>query len=97
MKFFLSYRAFSILALVSARDSNINPGSDVVIGTDCIDNCKTNYHKITATTIPSCMCKQCRCTHKLNKRQRSFLDNFFLKFSLTKMQNVLKFFFVIVA
>ena len=79
MKFSISYIAFSILALVSARDSHINPGSDVVIhvGTACIDNCKTNYHKITATTIPSCMCKRCRCTHKLNKRQRSFLDKCF--------------------
>jgi hypothetical protein len=24
-----------------------------VIGTDCIGNCKSNYHTITATTIPS--------------------------------------------
>ena len=75
--FLYHYMAFSILALVSALDSHIKPGSDVVIGTDCIGNCKTNYNTITATTVPSCMCKQCRCTHKLNKRQRSFLDKCF--------------------
>ena len=75
MKFSISYMAFSILALVSALDSHINPGSDVMIGTDCIGNGKTNYHTITATMVPfpSCMCKRCRCTNKL----RLFLDKCF--------------------
>jgi hypothetical protein len=27
--------------------------TSVVIGTDCIGNCKSNYHMITATTAPS--------------------------------------------
>ena len=27
--------------------------TSVVIGTDCIDSCKSNYHTITATTVPS--------------------------------------------
>jgi hypothetical protein len=27
----------------------------LVIGTDCIGNCKSNYHKITATTTPLCL------------------------------------------
>jgi hypothetical protein len=26
----------------------------VVIGTDCISNFKSNYHKITTTTVPIC-------------------------------------------
>ena len=29
----------------------------VVIGTDCIDSCKSNYHTITTTTVP---CRQVR-------------------------------------
>ena len=33
----------------------------VVIGTDCIGNCKSNYHKITVTTAPNPkrVCKKC--------------------------------------
>jgi hypothetical protein len=27
--------------------------TSVVIGTDCIGSCKSNYHMITATTAPS--------------------------------------------
>jgi hypothetical protein len=27
--------------------------TSVVIGTDCIDSCKSNYHMITATTVPN--------------------------------------------
>ena len=28
----------------------------VVIGTDCIGSCKSNYHMITATMVPKCIC-----------------------------------------
>jgi hypothetical protein len=30
--------------------------TSVVIGTDCIGSCKSNYHTITATTFPSNVC-----------------------------------------
>jgi hypothetical protein len=30
----------------------------VVIGTDCIGSCKSNYHMITATTAPSKICHE---------------------------------------
>ena len=31
--------------------------TSVVIGTDCIGSCKFNYHTITATIVPSIICK----------------------------------------
>jgi len=33
----------------------------VVIGTDCIDSCKFNYHTIMATTVPTT--KNMACGH----------------------------------
>jgi hypothetical protein len=33
----------------------------VVIGTDCTDSCKSNYHTITTTTAPVFVCSQVCC------------------------------------
>jgi hypothetical protein len=33
----------------------------VVIGTDCIGSCKSNYHTITATMAPLCIFTICSC------------------------------------
>ena len=32
--------------------AGVEPTTSVVIGTDCIGSCKSNYHMITATTAP---------------------------------------------
>ena len=32
--------------------AGVEPTTSVVIGTDCIGSCKSNYHTITATTAP---------------------------------------------
>ena len=32
--------------------AGVEPITSVVIGTDCIGSCKSNYHMITATTVP---------------------------------------------
>ena len=37
--------------------------TSVVIGTDCIDSCKSNYHTITATTAPDNSLRQQFCLH----------------------------------
>jgi hypothetical protein len=31
----------------------VEPTTSVVMGTNCIDSCSSNYHTITATTAPS--------------------------------------------
>jgi hypothetical protein len=39
--------------------------TSVVISTDCIDSCKSNYHAITATTAHIYLCNQCLSPTKL--------------------------------
>ena len=41
-----------ILHRVRSPLSELELTTLVVIGTDCIDSCKSNYHKITTTTVP---------------------------------------------
>ena len=38
------------ILLYTAPSSKFELKTSVVIGTDCIDSCKSNYHTITATT-----------------------------------------------
>ena len=40
------------LMLYTSPWSGVEPTTLVVIGTDCIASCKSNYHTITATTAP---------------------------------------------
>ena len=40
------------IMLYSSPWAGIEPTTSVVIGTDCIGRCKSNYHTITATTAP---------------------------------------------
>ena len=40
------------IMLYTSPWSRIEPTTSVVIGTDCIGSCKSNYHTITATTAP---------------------------------------------
>ena len=41
------------IMLYTSPWEEVEPTTSVVIGTDCIDNCKSNYHTITATTAPN--------------------------------------------
>jgi hypothetical protein len=40
------------IMLYSSLWARVEPTTSVLIGTDCIDNCKSNYHTITATPEP---------------------------------------------
>jgi hypothetical protein len=40
------------IMLYSLPWAGVEPTTSVVIGTDCIGSCKSNYHTITATTAP---------------------------------------------
>jgi hypothetical protein len=44
-------KLYQIMLCTSAW-AGVEPTTSVVIGTDCIGNCKYNYHTITATTAP---------------------------------------------
>ena len=41
------------IMLYTSHWSRFEPTTSVVIDTDCIGSCKSNYHTITATTAPS--------------------------------------------
>jgi hypothetical protein len=41
------------IILYTSPWSRFDITTSVVIGTDCIDNCKSNYHAVMATTAPS--------------------------------------------
>ena len=41
------------IILYTSHWAGVEPTTSVVIGTDCIGNCKFNYHTITATTAPN--------------------------------------------
>ena len=43
---------FYHIMLYTSPWSGFEPTTSVVIGTDCIDSCKSNYHTITATMSP---------------------------------------------
>ena len=40
------------IMLYTSSWAGVEPTTSVVIGPDCIGNCKYNYHAITATTAP---------------------------------------------
>jgi hypothetical protein len=46
-------KLYHIMLYTSPSRFELTPS--VVIGTDCIDRCKSNYHMIMAMTIPSFM------------------------------------------
>ena len=45
-------KSLTNLMLYTSPWSRFEPTTSVVIGTDCIGCCKSNYHTITATTAP---------------------------------------------
>ena len=64
--------------------------TSVVIGTDCIDNCKSNYHMITATTAPTVngywhfLCRYYTYRWKVFFAQKIYLYIFHIKLYLKK-------------
>jgi len=46
------------IMLYSSPWAGVEPRTSVVIGTDYIGSCKSNYHTITATTAPSLTCNK---------------------------------------
>ena len=43
---------FNNISVISWRSVLFEPTTSVIIGTDCIGSCKSNYHVITDTTAP---------------------------------------------
>jgi hypothetical protein len=48
--------------------------TSVVIGTDCIGSCRSNYHTITATTVPDIEVNEHERLSKLKQRSNSNFD-----------------------
>ena len=46
------WQTFYYIMLYTSRWEGVEPTTSVVISTDCIGSCKSNYHTITATTAP---------------------------------------------
>ena len=60
--------------------SGLKLTSLVVIGTDCIGSCKSNYHTITTTTAPALLCKEYKIEHHMIKLEAQWAEPVSLTF-----------------
>jgi len=58
------------IMLYTSSWTGVEPTTSVVIGTDSIGNCKSNYHTITATTAPMIMMIVNNSTNIIKKNNR---------------------------
>ena len=56
------------IMLCTSPWAGVEPTTSVVIGTDCIGNCKSNYHTITAKTSPHLLFEIFKIIHRLYVR-----------------------------